>query len=369
MSESLRVALLNPTFWPEVQRGSERMIGELAGDLLQLGHAPRVITSHRGRRETTHEHGYPIVRNRRPPDALMQRRGFQEHLSHVPSSYLTLERGDDDLAHAFYPTDAAAALRWARRNGRPALFSYMGVPQREVLAGRRLRLRLLLDAVTLSDAVLALSEAAATAMRRWLGVDPHVIYPGVDLSRFTPGGERDPQPTIACAAASDDSRKRVELLARAFRHVRRERPDARLLLDRPRRDPSVAARLEAVSDGIEFFDAPPGGVAEVFRRAWVSALPSYNEAFGLVLVEALACGTPAVGTNDGGIPEIVDRPEVGRLFDGDDEKALARALLEALELASDPATPARCRERAERFSTARCAAEHLELYRALRSAG
>jgi glycosyltransferase involved in cell wall biosynthesis len=369
VSDRLRVTLLNPTFWPEVQRGSERMIGELAHDLVKLGHAPRVITSHPGGRETSNEHGYPVVRNRRPPDALMQRRGFQEHLSHVPLSYLTLTAGDDDVAHAFYPTDAAAGLRWARRTGRPALFSYMGVPQREVLAGRRLRLRLLSEAVNASDAVLALSEAAAAAMRRWLGVDPHVIYPGVDLDRFTPGGERDPRPTIACAAASDDSRKRVELLARAFRLVRRDRPEARLLLDRPRRDPSVAERLTAVSEGIEFFDAAPGGVAEVFRRAWVSALPSYNEAFGLVLVEALACGTPAVGTNDGGIPEIVNRPEVGRLFDGDDEAALARALLEALELASDPATAARCRERAERFSTARCAADHLALYRELTSAG
>jgi glycosyltransferase involved in cell wall biosynthesis len=243
----------------------------------------------------------------------------------------------------------------------------MGVPQREGLAARRLSLRLIGDAVTKSDAVLALSKAAATAMRRWLGVDPRVIYPGVDVERFSPGGERDPVPTIACAAATDDPRKRVDLLARAFRIVRRERPDARLLLDTPRRDPSAAARLEAISDGIEFFDSAPGGVPEVFRRAWVSALTSYNEAFGLVLVEAMACGTPAVGTRDGGIPEIVNGPEVGRLFDGDDEQALGRALLEALELSTDPATAGRCRERAERFSTERCAAEHVALYRELLS--
>jgi glycosyltransferase involved in cell wall biosynthesis len=365
----LRVALLNPTFWPEVQRGSERMIGELADDLVRLGHQPRVVTSHLGASATTNEHGYVVVRNRRPPDRLMLRRGFQEHLSHIPLSYRTLARGDDDVAHAFYPTDAAAALRWARRTGKPALFSYMGVPQREVLAGRRLRLRLITDAVSRSDAVLALSEAAAAAMRRWLGVNPRVIYPGVDLERFSPGGERDPAPTIACAAASDDSRKRVDLLARAFRLVRRERPDARLLLDRPRRDPSAAERLRAISEGIEFFDSPPGGVVQVFRRAWVSALTSYNEAFGLVLVEALACGTPAVGTRDGGIPEIVDRPEVGRLFDGEDERGLARALLEALELSADPSTSENCRERAERFSTERCAVAHVELYRELISAG
>lgn len=344
------------------------MIGELAGDLAARGHAPRVIASHPGRAATNDDYGFPVVLTRRPPDGLLLRRGFQEHLSHVPLTYRALLAGNDDLAHAFYATDAAAAIRWARKRDRPAVFSYMGIPQRETLAGRRLRLRVIVDAVRQTDAVLALSEAAAVAMERWLGVTPRVIYPPVDLERFAPGGERDPHPTIVCAAASDDSRKRVDLLARAFRRVRRERPDARLLLDRPRRDPDAAARLAAIAEGIEFFDAIPTEVAALYRRAWVSALPSYNEAFGLVLAEALACGTPGVGTRDGGIPEILDRPEVGRLFDGDDEPALARALLEALELATDPSTADRCRERARRFSTERCTADHLEVYRELTGA-
>jgi glycosyltransferase involved in cell wall biosynthesis len=358
----LKVALLNPTFWPEVQRGSERMIGELAADMARLGHEPRVIASHPHRSATLADLGYAVVLNRRPPDGLMMRRGFQQHLSHVPFSYMSLRRGDDQLAHAFYPTDAAAAQRWGRRTGRPTVFSYMGIPQRETLAARRLGLRLIHEAVTTSDAVLALSETAAAAMRRWLGVTPRVIYPGVDLSRFSPGGARDTAPTIVCAAASDDARKRVDLLARAFRLVKRERPDARLLLDRPRRDPAVADRLREVSEGIEFFDAAPDEVVRLFRRAWVSALTSYKEAFGLVLVEALACGTPVVGTGEGGITEIVDRPEVGRLFRGSDEATVAAALLETLELATDPATATHCRRRAERFSTARCTADHLALY-------
>ena len=362
MNGSLSVALLNPTFWPEVQRGSERMIGELATDLVRLGHHPRVVSSHPGRGVTTEEHGFPVTLNRRPPDRLLLRRGFQEHLSHVPLSLRTLLAGDFDIAHAFYATDAAAAIRWARRRTRPVVFSYMGVPQRDVLAGRRLRLRLILDAVRETDAVLALSEAAAAAMRRWLGVDPRVIYPGVDLERFEPGGERDPDPTIVCAAASDDSRKRVDLLARAFRLVRRERPRARLLLDRPRRDSSAMDALAAISEGIEFFDAPPGGVAPLYRRAWVSALPSYNEAFGLVLAEGLACGTPGVGTRDGGIPEILDRPEVGRLFDGTTAEDLCRAILETFELIEDPGTAEACRNRALELSTDAMTERYLDLY-------
>jgi glycosyltransferase involved in cell wall biosynthesis len=198
-------------------------------------------------------------------------------------------------------------------------------------------------------------------------VDPRVIHPGVDLDLFQPGTERFEQPTIVCAAASDDARKRVPMLARAFQRVRRERPSARLLLDRPRRSPSAERELLALGGGIEFFDARPEGVAALLGRAWVSVLSSYNEAFGLVLVEALACGTPVVGTRDGGITEIVDRDDVGFLFERDDEDDLARALLRALELAEDPLTRERCRQSASRFSTDRTTARHLELYRELTS--
>ena len=81
-------------------------------------------------------------------------------------------------------------------------------------------------------------------------------------------------------------------------------------------------------------------------------------------MESLACGTPVVATRDGALPEIVDRPDVGRLFEGG-EAELAGALLETLELSEDPGTAAACRARAGDFSTERSAAEHLRLYREL----
>jgi teichuronic acid biosynthesis glycosyltransferase TuaC len=87
-----------------------------------------------------------------------------------------------------------------------------------------------------------------------------------------------------------------------------------------------------------------------------------------VLVEALACGTPVVASNLDGMREVVDRDSVGRLFDGDDERALARALLETLELAEDAGTPQACRSRAEDFSTERTTEQYIELYRELLAA-
>jgi glycosyltransferase involved in cell wall biosynthesis len=358
----VRVALLNPCFYPEVQRGSERLIRDLATDLIAAGHRPRLITSHPGPPSRTVEDGLPVLRNWRPPEARLARRGFQEYLTQMPFSFTALRAGDDDLAQAFFPTDAVAAIRWARRTGRPAVFHYGGIPTRPVLASRRLRLRLLREALYEADAVVVDSQAAASGMRRWFGRDPRVINPGVRLDAFRPGGERFDRPTIACAAQPDDARKRVPLLLDAFRLVRRSRRDARLMLPRPA-SVSLAGSLERV-DGVELFEPGPDAVAPIFQRAWVTALAAYNEAFGLVLVESLACGTPVVAARDGAVPEIVDRPEVGRLFEGGAD-SLAQALLEGLDLAGDSSTAGACRTRAEDFPAARCAAEHVALYREL----
>jgi len=358
----LAVALMNPFFWPEVRRGSERLMHDLAVDLLSLGDRPRVITSHPGRPGTTVEDGFPVVRNWRPPEKPLTLRSVEPHLSHVPFSYRSLARGEDDVAHAFYPTDALAALRWGRRTGRPSIFSYMGIPSRQVLARNRLRKTILEQAIAETDAVTALSRAARDGLWRWFGVEAPVVYPGVDLAAFSPGGRRAEHPTVACAGAADDGRKRIGLLVRAFALVRAQRPSARLLLTRPDA-PELARELDE-QPGVELVPKEHS-VEAMFQEAWATGLASRDEAFGLVLVESMACGTPVFGAREGGIPEIVDRPEVGRLFDGDDEREVARTVLETLELAEDPGTAAACRARAEAFDTLSGARAYSDLYRQL----
>jgi glycosyltransferase involved in cell wall biosynthesis len=84
-----------------------------------------------------------------------------------------------------------------------------------------------------------------------------------------------------------------------------------------------------------------------------------------VLAEALACGTPVVGYAHAAIPEVIDRPGIGRLFERLEPAALAAAVLEGLELSRDEETRVRCRARGEAFSTDRCTERYLELYREL----
>jgi glycosyltransferase involved in cell wall biosynthesis len=359
----LRVALLTPCYWPEVRRGAERIVNELATGLASRGHRPRVITSHLGRPHRSVEGGFQVVRNWRPPNGRLRRRGYEDHLTHVPFSYLALRGADHHVAQATHVTDALAAARWSQRTGRPSVLAYMGIPDRRGLTAARRRLEITARASQECTAVTALSRSAADAFARWLGIGARVIHPPVDLDRFSPGGERSQEPTIFCAAAVEQPHKRVGLLIEAFRRLRRDRRDARLVLVRPG-NPRLAEALLAGTPGIEFVEQVerPEDLAPAYRRAWVSALTSVGEAFGLVLAESLACGTPVAGSRHGGIPEIVDSPAVGRLFADDDERSVTRALLEALDLARDPATVAACRRRAEAFSTPRFVDAHERLY-------
>jgi glycosyltransferase involved in cell wall biosynthesis len=363
----LRVALLSPCYWPEVRRGTERFARDLATELLARGQQPSLITSHPRLPTRRTEDGLPVLRLPRPPQRALEAAHFESYLTHVPLTYLALRAGTSDIAHALYPTDAVAAARWRRRTGRPALLSYMGIPAREWLDAARGRRAILRRAIAQCDRVVVLSRHAAEALAQSLGHEARVIPPGVDLKVFKPARARAQSPTLLCSAAPEVPRKNVGLLIAAFASLRRRIPEARLVLSRPR-DPAAARRagVDLEAEGVEWVDLDDReSLARACAEAWVAVLPSVGEAFGLVLVEALACGTPVVGHAHGAIPEIIDSPSIGRLFEPLEPKPLERALVEALELASDPGTPCRCRARAAEFSTDRCADRYLALYREL----
>ena len=326
------MALLTPSFHPEADGDPDRLVRDLATGLRARDHRPHVVTSHPGRPSSGTQDGLPVTRHWRPPDGRLDRRRLEGHLTHVPFSYLSLRTGSYDIAQALHVGDAQAAARWSRRTGRPSIYSPPGVLSRAWLMAVRKRLQLNQRATHGCTAVTATSRFAADELWRWLGVEARVINPGVDLSGLHPTAQRAERPTVFCATDSEDSRRGGPLLHEAFEGVRRERPDARLVFS-------------------------PHAVGE----AWVSALPSGWDA----PVQALACGTPVVAFDLPETREIVDSPDVGRLFRGADPQQLARMLLEAFELASDPMTAAACRRRAEAFSVDRCVERHLDLYREL----
>lgn len=362
----LRPALLNPCYWPEVRRGSERFAHDLGAGLAARGHAPSLITSHPRRGTESEEDGMRVIRTWRPPGSLLERRGFEHHLTHVPLATRALRRGDYDLANPLYAADAQAALTWKQATGGPVVYSFMGVPLRRYLVGRRRRLKLVVEAVEGADRVVVLSRAAAEVFRRELGIEPIVINPGVDMKAFSPGEGRAGHPTVLCPGDPAAPHKRIGLLLDAARQARERLPELRLVLSRPR-DPALAAELGAAGSWVELRDLDDhSALLAAYREAWVTALVSSGEAFGLVLTESLACGTPILATSDGAGPEILGDAGVGALARTDADAAiLASKLSEALELAGQPGVGEACRARAEAFSAERCVDAYERLYKEL----
>ncbi len=353
----MRIALLHPTYWPEVRRGSERLVHDLGAELTTRGHEVTILTSHRGRPSTATEEGVRVVRAWRPAERLPLS-WYESHVAHAPPVWWQLRRGGFDVAHAFWPVDAWAATRAQEAGGPPVVFSYHGIANRRYLVKRRYRLEMTARAIARAAAVTALSEAAAEPLERYFGRDVEVLPGGVRTADYAADPDRAATPTLVCAANLDDPRKRRDLLLTAFARVRATLPEARLVLA------GDDAKRDVLPEGVERVDgARTAELARIYGSAWASVLPAVDEAFGLVVAESLAAGTPVVAARSGACPAILDRDGIGELFEADDAEGLARSLTARLARAPGAAIAARCRARVAELDWAVVAADYEALYR------
>jgi phosphatidylinositol alpha-mannosyltransferase len=198
-----------------------------------------------------------------------------------------------------------------------------------------------------ADRYICLSDAAARSVRHDYARAVEVLGGGVEMTDFTPAESRDPTPTLLFPSNVDEPRKNFPLLLDALAILRDRRPGVQLLLAGPG-DPKpfldaapARAREAVVRVGVgDLADLPA-----IYGKAWATVLPSSGEAFGLVVLESLACGTPVVTLDDGGPAELV-RPGVGAVAEGT-AASLADACEQALALAEDADTVERCRAAAE----------------------
>ena len=352
----MRVALLHPTYWPEVRRGAERIVNGLARWLASEGHEVTLVTTHRAARAETIEDGVRVVRSWRPPDRLTARRAYEDYLPTIPMQAWDVLRGEYDVAHAFHSVSAWAALQARRRGGPPVVFTSTGITTRGYLVARRYRMEMNLADAAESEACSVFSEAAAIPFERYLLRRPEVIPPGVDGEAFARDVPRAKAPTIAYTGSLADPRKRLPLLFDAFSDLRDERPDARLVLA-GKREPWLELDLP---EGAECLPGDPTeAVPGVLASAHVAVLPSVEEGFGVALVEALAAGTPVVAAHSGAGPEIVTNG-IGELFEPDSREDLATALAKALDLGD---VAAACREHAARWDWSAIGPRYEELLR------
>jgi D-inositol-3-phosphate glycosyltransferase len=214
------------------------------------------------------------------------------------------------------------------------------------------RLRGEADVVAAADRLVANTDEEARQLAGLYEADPAKIWtvnPGVDLSIFRPG-------------PSDAARKRLglpedgQVIVFAGRIQPLKAPDvvlhaaAALLRDCPalattltvafvggpsgtgRADPDQLSEISHALgiDGVVRVEppCPQAELADWYRAATVVMVPSYSESFGLVAVEAQACGTPVIAASVGGLRTAVQDGVSGILIDGHDPASYARALLE-----------------------------------------
>ena len=213
--------------------------------------------------------------------------------------------------------------------------------------------------VAASTALVANTDAEAAALVSLYDACPDnvfVVTPGVDLDRFIPGGGQAaarkalniaPDAKMITFVGRIQPHKGPEVLLRAAAEMLSHSPYLRAKLaiviiggasgngsQEPERLRSLATFL-GIADVVHFMPPTPReDLPNWYRASDLVCVPSYSESFGLVALEAQACGTPVVATAVGGLRTAVSDGISGSLVDGHDPKAWSAVIS---RLIADPA--------------------------------
>lgn len=287
-----------------------------------------------------------------------------------------------DVIVGYQPALAIGALRAARRLGIPTVYVFSSSWPEEYRARRRrprwsgvaLRRAVERGCLRESDRVAVLSEYGAAQVRAvHPRLDPalEIVAGAVDPVRFSPNGSREAARRRLGLAAGGPllvsvrnlvPRMGLANLIDAMPKVLAEFPDAQLIVagEGPLLwDLMGQARRLGLSSRVLFSGfVPEEQLPDYYRAADLAVIPTRElEGFGLATVEALACGTPVVGTPVGATPEILGPLEPSLVTHDTTAEAIAHGIVELLSRDVGD-LPERCRQHVlEMYTWERSAAE------------
>lgn len=300
---------------------------------------------------------------------------LQERFPNHPSDFNVLYLGSSWL-----PRDLGPMLWASRRRAAPVVVNQNGVAYPAWAAARteavNRPLRLALEAASHVLYQSGFSKAAADA---WLGPPQgewEILPNAVDVERFKPAASPPQNGPVLLLGGDQTQAYRVELALHTLSLVRREHPEARLVVaGRLVASPDALLTELGLHDAVELTGRYTQAAApSLFHHAHLLLHTQMNDNCPSLVLEAMACGLPVVYCRSGGTPELVgDDAGVGVPHDGDWDRlvppspeALADAVGQALGAAEQLGAAAR--RRAEgRYALGPWLTRHEELFAQLLS--
>ena len=230
-----------------------------------------------------------------------------------------------------------------------------------------------------ADAIIINSESLRSEIDRYLNVDPRklkLIYEAVDHDTFKPGDRDEARAHVKSHGVTKPfvlfvsslwPYKNCDGLLRAWALARPDLGGRQLVVVGPGRDERYLSRLQSltaelgITDDVVFVGGVPlEETVAFYRAADVFVYPSFNETFGLPILEAMACGCPVVTSNTSAMPETAGGAAL--LADPAQPASIAQAITEAAGQASNWLREAGIR-RAGQFTWAATGAATLDVYR------
>ena len=282
-----------------------------------------------------------------------------DHLAEFVEGVLGQARADGiryDVLHSHYWLSGAVAWELRRRWGTPIvhMFHTLGkmknkVAQRPEERETARRIAVETDIVRFADALIAATPVEVRQLVQLYGADPariRVISPGVDTERFHPippayAKERIglcPERRSILFVGRIEPLKGIDNLLRAIAHVVEGRPELREGLcvpiiggdaDRIHEDDEMVRLQElreelGIEDIVMFLGAKGQDTLQYYySAAEMVVMPSDYESFGMVALEAMACGTPVIASDVGGLAFLVKDARTGYRVPARDPEALA----------------------------------------------
>lgn len=278
---------------------------------------------------------------------------FAERTDHIADEVerAMARNGGADVLHAHYWTSGAVGHVLKHRLDLPLVTTFHTLAKVKAEAGdvdvHDQRAASEEAVVACSDAVIANGKAEAADLTRLYGVQPdrlHVIPPGVDHQRFGPRGRAmarrmlnlPADRPIVLFAGRIQPIKGADIAVEMMVDVRTKYPDALLIvLGGPSglQGATTMRQLREFVNGaglqhnVRFVGPQPqSAMAQWYSAADVCVMPSRSESFGLVALEASACGTPVVVSAVGGLPNVVTDEHSGYVVPPEDPQATASAV-------------------------------------------